>query len=235
VLVDPQPPDSLLVTMAHPDDLEYSAAGTVARWSRSGTSVVLCLASDGEHGTDDRDADLASVRRVRRAEASAAAALLGCADVVFLGVPDGTLSPDRSLCLRLARLVRRLRPEALLCPDPTWRFDDTYVNHPDHVAVGEAALRVADPGARNWHAFPELAAEELVPHAVSTVYLASPNRENCVVDIESTLEIKVAALRAHASQVAGVPVADLLAREAATVGARHGLRRAESFCRIDLR
>jgi LmbE family N-acetylglucosaminyl deacetylase len=234
MIIDPEPPRTLLVLMAHPDDLEYSAAGTVARWAQAGTSVVLCLCTHGERGTPGRAADLSNIARIRGAEARAAASILGCADVCLLSRPDGAVAADGHLERALVRQIRLHRPEALMCPDPTWRFDSGYINHPDHIAVGEAALRAADPGARNWHVFPELEVEGLSPHEVQRVFLASPRHENCVVDITGTLQTKIAALRAHLSQTTDVAVADILTREAVAVGTRHGLAHAEAFYLITL-
>lgn len=234
MLVNPEPPPTLLIAMAHPDDLEYSAAGTVARWTRSGTRVVLCVCTNGERGSADPAADLGGVARVRVAEQRAAAGLLGCAEVNFLGYPDGELTASRELRRDLVRLIRRVRPDAVMCPDPTWRFDFSYVNHPDHAAAGEAALRAVDPDARNWHAFPELARDGLAPHEVRRVFLASPLRENCLVDIGPVVSTKIAALSEHASQVSPAAAADVVHSSAADLGKPHGLARAEAFYLITL-
>src|SRR5579884_2098847 len=143
--MSPSVPDAratALVIAAHPDDPEFGAGGTVARWAREGWRVVYVLCTRGEQGTHDRQADLAAVARVREAEQRAAARILGVADVVFLGYPDGLLEPTLALRRDLTREIRRVRPQRVVCQSPLRVLAATALrrHHPDHLAAGAAAL-----------------------------------------------------------------------------------------------
>ncbi len=116
MVIDPPAPSSVLVVMAHPDDAEFSAGGTLARWTAAGSKVTYCVCTDGDKGTSDRDRDPREVAGQRIAEQRAAARVLGVEDVVFLGHPDGTLQPSLELRRDIVRVIRRVRPEAVLCP-----------------------------------------------------------------------------------------------------------------------
>jgi LmbE family N-acetylglucosaminyl deacetylase len=234
VLTDPAAPSSVLVVMAHPDDAEFSAGGTIARWTSMGAHVAYCICTNGDKGTSNPDMDPREVARVREQEQRAAAAVLGVHDIVFLGHPDGTLQPTLELRRDVVRVIRQVRPEAVICPDPTRHYGPGYINHPDHRAAGEAALDAIYPSARDPLVFPELAAAGLAPHKVLQVYIANPAEPNCGVDITATLETKISALREHRSQVTEERLREFLPRRAAEIGERFGLAHAEGFLRIEL-
>jgi LmbE family N-acetylglucosaminyl deacetylase len=234
VVIDPPAPASVLVVMAHPDDAEFSAGGTLGRWTDAGARVTYCVCTDGDKGTSDPSRDPREVAELRIAEQRAAARVLGVEDVVFLGHPDGVLQPTLELRRDVVRVIRTVRPEAVLCPDPTRRFGPAYINHPDHRAIGEVALDAVYPSARDPLVFPELVVEGLEPHKVSQVFLSNPSEPTCLVDISTTLERKIEALRQHRSQVSDDRLREFIPKRAAEVGASHGLAAAEAFALIRL-
>jgi LmbE family N-acetylglucosaminyl deacetylase len=227
-------PSSVLVVMAHPDDAEFSAGGTIARWTAQGAHVTYCICTNGDKGTSDPSLAPEDVARTREQEQRNAAAVLGVQDIVFLGHPDGTLQPTLELRRDVVRVIRQVRPEAVLCPDPTRRYGPGFINHPDHRAVGEVALDAVYPSARDPLVFPELAAGGLAPHKVRLVYIANPAEPTCAVDISETLETKILALREHASQVSEERLRTFIPQRTAQMGERFGMAHAEVFHRIEL-
>jgi LmbE family N-acetylglucosaminyl deacetylase len=185
----------VMVIMAHPDDAEFSSAGTIARWAREGKEIVYVLCTSGDKGTSDPDMSPARLAEVRRREQAAACEVLGVKEVVFLGYEDGVLTSTLELRRDLVRQIRRFKPDVVVCPDPTNRWHgQQYLNHPDHRAAGDAALDAVYPSARDPHVFTELLAEGLQPHKVREVYIVSR-------DIGDTIETKIRALYRHESQV----------------------------------
>jgi LmbE family N-acetylglucosaminyl deacetylase len=234
VLNDPAAPPSVLVVMAHPDDAEFSAGGTIARWTAAGAHVTYCICTNGDKGTSDPSMDPEEVARIREREQRAAAAVLGVHDLIFLGHPDGTLQPTLSLRHDVVRVIRQVRAHAVICPDPTRRYGPGFINHPDHRAVGEVALDAVYPSARDPLVFPDLVAAGYEPHKVREVYIANAAEPNCGVDISSTLETKIAALCEHASQVTEERLREFIPIRAAQMGERFGMQHAEAFHRIEL-
>ena len=230
-------PASALAVYAHPDDPEISAGGTLARWAAAGASVSVLITTLGNKGTADPDADLAALARRREAETVAAAAVLGLATHVHLDHDDGELDDGPALRGSIVRLVRELRPEVVLCPDPTAVFfGDSYFNHRDHRVTGWATLDAVAPAAGNPHYFPEHRAEGLEVHHVRAVYLSGTLEPNCSVDIAETLERKIDALFCHESQLVetGEWFREFLRVSAEEAGRAAGVRYAESFRRIVL-
>jgi LmbE family N-acetylglucosaminyl deacetylase len=234
VLVDPKPPASVLVIVAHPDDAEFSAGGTIARWVASGTEVDYCICTRGDKGTSDAGALPGEVATVREREQRAAAAVLGVRSVRFLGHPDGMLQNSLELRREIVAVIRELRPAAVICSDPLRRYGPTYVNHPDHRAAAEAALDAVFPSARDPLVFPELLRAGLEPHRVAEVFVSNPSEPSVAVDIATTLETKIAALREHASQVTEERLRTFIPQRAAEAGQPHGLGPVELFYRIEL-
>lgn len=192
----------ILVVMAHPDDPEFAAGGTIARWTQEGHEVIYCLATRGDKGSDDPTMHPERLAAIREAEQHAAAAILGVREVLFLNYLDGTLEPNLSLRRDIARVIRRYRPEIVVTMDPqTLIRGDRYINHNDHRAIGLATLDAIFPAARNPLYFPELLQEGLEPHRVREVYLATTEHANHWVDITDTFDRKLAALRCHTSQI----------------------------------
>lgn len=190
----------VLVITAHPDDVDFGAAGSVAAWTSAGASVTYCVVTDGDAGGFDPGVPRDRIPAIRRAEQTAAAAAVGVTDLVFLGYPDGRLQVSLDLRRDLARVIRQTRPDRVVCPSPERMWDRIFASHPDHLAAGEAALCAVYPDARNPFAFPELLAEGLEAHTVAEVWVMASPRVDTYVDITSTFDKKVAALRAHVSQ-----------------------------------
>lgn len=233
----PEIPRCVLAVYAHPDDPEISAGGTLARWADGGAEVHLCVTTLGEKGSADPSADPEVVARVRTRETAEAAEVLGLASTECLGYADGDLPDDRELRGELVRRVRMLRPDVVLCPDPTAVFfGDRYFNHRDHRVTGWATLDAVAPAATNPHYFPEHLGDGLSVHQVSTVYLSGTLEPDCWVDVTGTQERKIDALFRHASQLVetGEWFREFLRERAEEEGRRAGVRYAESFRRLVL-
>jgi LmbE family N-acetylglucosaminyl deacetylase len=229
-------PASALAVYAHPDDPEISAGGTLAAWAAAGTEVWVLITTRGDKGTQDPAADLAALAALRVEETAKAAALLGFAGHLHLDHSDGELPDDQTLRGEIARVVRELRPEAVLCPDPTAAFfGDSYFNHRDHRVTGWATLDAVAPAAGNPHYFPEHLKAGLAVHHVKTVYLSGTLEPNCWIDISDSLERKIDGLFCHASQLAeaGDWFRQFLRDSAEAAGAVAGVRYAESFRRLN--
>ena len=192
--------ERVLVVTAHPDDADFGAAGTVAGWTAAGVEVAYCIATFGDAGGFD-DTPRDRMPALREAEQRAAAAAVGVTDLTFLGYPDGRLYVTHELRRDIARQIRRIRPQVVLTSTPERNYQRIAPSHPDHLAVGEAALCAVYPDARNPFAHPELLAEEgLDAWTVPEVWLMGGQRADRWVDITHVFDRKLAALRAHASQ-----------------------------------
>jgi len=201
----------VLAITAHPDDVDFSAAGTVARWTEAGLEVVYCIVTDGDAGGFDEGFPREDMPARRRAEQVAAAKCTGVSDVRFLGYPDGRVEATLDLRRDLARVIRQVRPDRVLCPSPERSYQRIGIGHPDHRAVGSATLDAVYPDARNPFAFPELREREsLAARTVREVWIAGGPDPNHYVDVTETFGRKLAALRAHESQTAHM--ADLAER-----------------------
>ena len=229
-------PDRVLVVAAHPDDIEFGAAGTVARWVSEGATVRYLLVTRGDKGSDDPDVDVAELTRTRMTEQRAAAEELGVAGVDFLDEPDGQVEPSLPLRERITYAIRSFRPEIVMSHDPTVLFvNNEWVNHPDHRAVGQTAVDAVFPTARDPLNFREHLDAGLEPWKVAELYLWSTNEANQLVDIGGTIERKVASLAHHASQFRDFEsVARWVRRRSEELGERAGYRAAEGFRRVTL-
>jgi len=195
-------PDRFMVIAAHPDDAEFGPAGTAARWIDAGSQGWLVCCTSGDQGGDDPDADPLELAALRESEQRSAAAIIGYAGVTFLHQPDGALANDLPLREHLVREIRTFRPDAVLATDPdTLFYKGGGINHTDHRAAGLAAVDAVYPAARNPMAFPSLARSGLAAHRVRRLYLFWSDRADTWVDISATLDRKLDALRAHASQI----------------------------------
>jgi LmbE family N-acetylglucosaminyl deacetylase len=230
-----QVPERALAVYAHPDDPEISAGGTLARWADAGCAVWLLITTKGNKGTQDPDADLDALAALRVEETAKAAALLGFAGHRHLDYPDGELPDDDRLRGDIVRIVRELRPDAVLCPDPTAAFfGDSYFNHRDHRTTGWATLDAVAPAAGNPHYYPEHLGDGLAVHRVPQVFLSGTLEPNCWVDISATLERKIDGLFCHASQLveAGDWFRQFLRDSAEQAGAVAGVPYAEAFRKL---
>jgi LmbE family N-acetylglucosaminyl deacetylase len=229
-------PERFMVIVAHPDDADFGPAATVAGWIQAGSAAHLVCCTSGDAGGEDPEADPLELGRVREAEQRAAAKIVGYEDVTFLHRPDGALENDLALREQLVRLIRTFRPEAVLTMDPTVLFHPSgYIQHTDHRAAGMSAIDAVYPAARNPMAFPHLAREGLTAHTVGRLYLFWSDEPNATVDVTDTLDVKLAALRAHASQVSDPEELESRIREwAESTGKDFGVSAAESFRIFDV-
>jgi len=189
-----------LVVSAHPDDVDFGAAGTVAKWTAAGIDVSYVFVTNGDAGGFDDATPREKMPLIRQAEQRRAAEICGVSDVTFLGYPDGRVHVGLDLRMDLAREIRRVRPQRVLCHSPERNFDHIAVSHPDHLAAGEATLCAVYPDARNPYAFPELREQGLEDWKVPEVWLTGSPQPNHHVDVTESFPTKIAALRAHVSQ-----------------------------------
>ena len=223
-------PASAMAIVAHPDDIEFSCAGTTARWAQAGARIVYVLCTSGDVGIAEPGMTRERATQIREAEALEAARLSGVNEVVFLREPDGLLVPSLELRKKLVREIRRYRPEVVITGDPTivWAGED-YINHPDHRAAATAALDAVFPAAGQPNLFEELEPEGLSAHKPRKVYVTTWGPGDLYVNIESTIEQKIAALRAHKSQMGSWDPADEIKRWAADTARGKEMAYAESF------
>src|SRR2546421_868148 len=193
---------TILCIAAHPDDIEFSIAGSVARWTGEGRTVVFCLVTTGGAGTNEYTPSGDGLIPRRERELHDAARILGVNDVVLLGYQDGVVEPTLALRRDLTRVIRRHRPDVVVCSDPTVRwYGSEYLNHPDHRAVASAALDAVFPSSETRVIFQELLAEGLESHKVKEVFISGALHDDTYIDITDTLGLKCQALKAHVSQV----------------------------------
>lgn len=218
-------PSSAMVIFAHPDDAEFVCAGTVAVWAEQGCEITYVSGTSGDKGTSDPDIPKEKLIEMREEEQRNAAEILGVKHVEFLGYEDATLVADLDLRLAITRMIRKYKPEAVICQDPTARYAGTsYIQHPDHIAMGEAALAAIFPSARDHLTFPQLLEEGYEPHKVKYVFMMS-SEPNVWIDTTNVFEKKVASLKAHVSQVADFDPSDLIrtwGRDTAAVARHNG-------------
>jgi len=227
-------PPRALAVYAHPDDPEVSCGGTLARWAVAGAEVHVVIATLGEKGSPDPGTDPDELARLRAAEVAAAAEALGVVGVEQLGHPDGELDRAPGLRAEVVAAVRRVRPDVVVCPDPTATFfGDGYVSHVDHRAIGWACLDAVAPMSPLPLYFPEAGP----PHAVETALLSGTLEPDVWVDVEDALEAKAAAMRCHRSQLGGVgaELDDLVRARAQDEGRPAGLAAAEAYRRLRFR
>jgi LmbE family N-acetylglucosaminyl deacetylase len=234
-MVDGDRPDRVLAVYAHPDDPEISAGGTLARWAAAGSEVSLLITTRGDKGSQDPDVDRDALARLRISETDASSKVLGLAAHYHLDHGDGDVVDDQAFRGEIVRYVRRLRPDAVLCPDPTAVFfGDGYFNHRDHRVTGWATLDAVAPAAGNPHYFPEHLGDGLAVHNVRWVYLSGTLEPNCWIDIGDALEAKIDALFCHASQLeeTGEWFRQFLRERAEEGGRAAGVRYAEGFRKL---
>lgn len=229
-----------LVIFAHPDDAEFLCGGTIGQWTQAGTDVAYVCATDGSAGWNAADLGREEIARTREREMRDAADILGVGEVSFLGYADGTLHPTLELRRDVTRQVRRHRPDVVLTFDPSMRWmGRRYINHPDHRAIGDAVLAVVACDAPTRPQFPELLHEGLEPFEIPALWLATtPGAADVRVDIEDTLDLKVKALKAHASQIENMGADDIderMRRWAAEAAEGEDMGYAEAFRTFTLR
>ncbi|MHB8510163.1 MAG: PIG-L deacetylase family protein [Candidatus Dormibacteria bacterium] len=206
--------ERVMVIAAHPDDAEFGAAGTIAKMTAQGIEATYVVVTAGNRGGEGERTE-ADLTRVREAEQRKAADILGVGEIINLGYDDGSLTPSLELRKDLVRVIRRYRPNIIFTQNPVRNFGPIGINHPDHLAVGEATFAAVYPTARNPMAFPELISDEgLNKWTVDWIYVFGAQGEDHYEDIAATIDRKVAALLAHESQL-GPEVGDWMKLRAA--------------------
>ena len=202
-----------LVIVAHPDDVDFGAGGTISTWVKAGIAVSYCLCTNGDAGGFDAAVTRTDMARIRQEEQTAAAAVLGVTDLHFLGFPDGRLESTIELRREISRIIRIVRPQRVLTQNPNRNFQRIYASHPDHMAAGEAALCAVYPDARNPFAHPELLEAGFEDWAVPETWIMGTNEPNHYVDVTGeAYELKKQALNNHVSQLPNVTDLDGMLR-----------------------
>jgi len=228
-------PESAMAIMAHPDDPEFSCSGTMARWSKAGTKICYVLCTSGDVGIAEVGMTREKAAVIRETEQRAACKITGVQEVVFLGEPDGMLQPTLELRKKIVREIRRFRPEVVVTGDPTRVWSgDSYINHPDHRAASAAALDAVFPAAGQPNLFEEIEEEGYQAHKPRKVYVTTWDEADFFVNIEETISVKIAALRAHKSQMKDWDPEPRIKEWASSRGKGKEMAYAESFRVITL-
>lgn len=224
-------PKSAMAIFAHPDDIEFGCAGTLARWAKNGTRVSYVLLTSGDVGIDDPEISKEEAIRIRQQESQEAAKIAGAEEIIFLGQPDGLLEATLEVRKLLVREIRRFKPEVVVCGDPTVTLpSETYINHPDHRAAALAAIDAVFPASGQPTLFSEIESEDgFTAHKPRKVYIQAWSEATTFVNISETIDLKINALKAHRSQMNGWDPETMI-REWATESARgKEMQYAESF------
>jgi LmbE family N-acetylglucosaminyl deacetylase len=192
----------ILVVMAHPDDCDFGAGGTIAQWTAKGIQVSYCIITNGDQGGEESGIPLEEMPKVRQKEQRDAGRALGVTDIQFLNYRDGWLTPTIELRKEIVREIRRAKPDRMVIQSPERNWDRIGASHPDHLAAGETAIQAVYPDARNPFAFTDLRAEGFEPWRVREVWVTGSPNPNHFVDITDTFAKKMAALHSHVSQTA---------------------------------
>jgi LmbE family N-acetylglucosaminyl deacetylase len=226
---------NILGVGAHPDDLDFSAAGSFARWAREGHNCYYLICTDGRKGSDDPKMTEDRLIEIRKQEQIAAGKILGIKEVVFLGHRDTELVTDLNLKREITAQIRKFKPDTVVSLDPTFYYsvERGFVNHTDHRAAGAATLDAVFPLARDRLTFPELEKDQLTPHKVKTLLMVNFDNANFGMDISDTLNLKISALKAHTSQISE----EAIKRSrtiAETTGKKFGFKYGEGFIKLTL-
>jgi LmbE family N-acetylglucosaminyl deacetylase len=226
-------PKSAMSVHAHPDDQDFTVAGTLAKWANEGCAIVSVIITSGDSGSNDTKRDgnyKPELAKLREQEQLAANHILGIQDTVFLHYPDGELVASIDLRKDLTRQIRRFRPEVVVTGDPTgWFYGNEYLNHPDHRAAAEAAAYAVFPSAGTRLIFPELLGEGLLPHNVRRLYIHGNEKPDTWIDIGETINLKIEALKKHVSQSDTHQVDERMLEWAKEEGKSKGIEYAEAF------
>ena len=226
-------PKKAMSIHAHPDDQEFTVAGTLAKWSAAGCEVISVVITSGDAGSNDPLHDASykpSLARLREGEQNAANEIIGVKQTIYMHYPDGELEPTLSLRKELTKLIRTLKPDVVVTGDPQAVFyGNGYINHPDHRAAAQAATYAVFPSAGSRLLFAELLKEGFEPHNVKRLYLHGPEKPDTWVDITETLDVKIKALQQHVSQVPVDEVGKWMTEWAEGEAKDKGMKYAESY------
>jgi LmbE family N-acetylglucosaminyl deacetylase len=230
---EPPAPKRVMSFHAHPDDQEFTVGGTIAKWTRAGSEIISVIVTSGDSGSHlktDPKMTKQELVQIREEEQRNANRVLGVKETIFLRRLDGMLTPSIEMRRDLTRLIRKYKPDAVICGDPTVRFyGNSYMNHPDHRVAADVALDAVFPSAGTRLIFPELLEEGLEPHEVKRVFIHGADKPDTFIDITDTIEIKIAALQEHKSQVGHWDVAKRMREWAEEGGKVHGVKYAEAY------
>lgn len=230
-------PKVVLGVAAHPDDLDFGASASMAKFASQGAEIYYLILTDGSKGSADRSITSEQLIKMRRSEQLAAIKAVGGKDVTFLDYPDAALEISQALKRDIVREIRRLKPDVVITMDPSVLYSEVrgFINHPDHRAAGQATIDAVFPLARDYLTFPELLSENLEPHKVKTLLLTNFDKQNFYIDVSNTLDKKIAALEAHASQISDMDsIKQWITDWAAKAGKQAGYNYAEGFIRLEL-
>lgn len=190
---------------AHPDDQEFSVAGTLAKWAKAGCEIISVVITSGDSGSNDpsKGAEYKTeLAKLREGEQTAANNIIGVKETIFMRYPDGELEPTIALRKELTRLIRRHKPDVVLTGNPeAWFYGNEYINHPDHRAAAQAACEAVFPSAGSRLIFADLLTEGFEPHEVKRLYVHGTEKPDTWIDISETMEVKIESLQQHASQI----------------------------------
>lgn len=220
------------MVVAHPDDACFTAGGSIAKWTNEGAKVYFLILTNGNKGSDDYKMTSEKLIKIRRSEQEAAAKVLGVRQVFFLNYNDCELEPTMAVKRDVVKIIRQVKPDTVITFDPQNRYspDRGFINHPDHIAAGEATLAAVYPAARDRLTFPNLGGK---PHKVGQVLLVNFEETNFFVDITATFEKKLQALKCHPSQIGNfVEVKKMVTDWARVAGKKAKVKYAEGFKRI---
>jgi LmbE family N-acetylglucosaminyl deacetylase len=210
-------PDSeikrILVVMAHPEDCDFGAGGSIALWTSLGIHVSYCIITNGDQGGEESGIPLEEMAKVRQKEQRDAGKALGVQDITYLNYRDGWLAPSMELRKDIVKAIRIAKPDRLICQSPERNYERVFASHPDHLAAGETSVQAVYPDARNPFAFTDLKEAGFEPWRVREVWMTGSPNPNHFVDITQTFDKKIAALHAHVSQTAHNKELEKMVRE----------------------
>jgi len=226
----------ILVISAHPDDLDFCAGGTLLKWLGQGAKAAIVICTNGDKGTEDKNLDSQQLAKIRQTEQLEASKMLDLDKTWFLNYPDAHLEATAELKEKIVRLIREYQPDVVMSFDPTERYSLTKkeINHPDHLAVGEAALSAVYPLARDFLTFPEHQREGLRTHKVKDLFLYNFDKPNFWVDITDLIKLKSELLAKHPSQCTKSEIEGELEKWNARAGKEIGVSYAESFIHLEI-
>ncbi len=225
----------ILAIGAHPDDTDVGASGTIAKWIEEGASAYYVVCTDGSRGSEDPKMTHKRLAAIRTKEQLAAAKVIGIKKVFFLNHPDTQLVSDLKLKEELVKIIRTVRPSTVITMDPTFYFDQDFINHTDHRAAATAAMDAVFPLSRDRLTFPEHEKQGLKLHKVEEILFVSFSQGTYFVDISKTLDKKIKALSCHKSQFGNfADVEKRIRKRAKALGKKSGYKAAESFKRIEI-
>lgn len=224
----------VLGVAAHPDDLDFGASGTIAKWAKEGSQCYYLILTNGCKGTHDPKMTEEKLIKIRRQEQINAGKILGVKDIFFLKHTDTELVNDLVLKKEITFYIRKLKPEIVITLDPTFIYSSSgFINHTDHRMAGQAAIDAVFPMARDRLIFPEHEQQGLMPHMVKSVYLVSFDKPNKIIDISDTIDLKLKALGEHKSQVDNEAMTRIK-KWSGDLGKKAGYDFAEGFIELNL-